>query len=112
MTNFASLKKWQKTPKQCSTLYRLFVILILFVPAYLKAQDSYQEKVTSACNIGLTIANNGLTGNCFKGNYLLDNAPSCQYPKGSGIEHLFEGGLWVGAMVNGQTLVTTGAVDD
>ncbi len=62
--------------------------------------------------MGLTVANNGLTGNCFKGNFLLNNAPSCQYPKGSGIEHLFEGGLWVGAIVNGQTIVTTGAVDD
>lgn len=90
--------------------FLLFVCFLL--PGFLKAQDSYQEKVTSSCNIGLTISNNGLIGNCFKGNYLLNNAPSCQYPKGSGIEHLFEGGLWVGAMVNGQTLVTTGAVDD
>lgn len=89
-----------------------FILFFLFIPAIIRAQDSYQEKVTSACNMGLTIANNGLTGNCFKGNFLLNNAPSCQYPKSSGVEHLFEGGLWVGAMVNGQTIVTTGAVDD
>ena len=54
-------------------MHRLFAIIIILWPAFLKAQDSYQEKVTSACNMGLTIANNGLIGNCFKGNYLLNN---------------------------------------
>jgi len=58
------------------------LLFFSFIPAFVKAQDSYQEKVTSACNMGLTVANNGLTGNCFKGNFLLNNAPSCQYPKG------------------------------
>jgi hypothetical protein len=41
--------------------------------------------------------------------------PSFQYPKGSGIEHLFAGGLWIGANVpTGPTAgihVSTGAVD-
>ncbi|MBD3233172.1 MAG: hypothetical protein GF315_05560, partial [candidate division Zixibacteria bacterium] len=37
--------------------------------------------------------------------------PSCEYPIDSGIEHLFDGGLWVGAKKGGQIYVTTGAVD-
>ena len=27
-------------------------------------------------------------------------APSCEYPAGSDIDYLFQGGLWIGAMVN------------
>ena len=27
--------------------------------------------------------------------------PSCEYAKGSGIEHLFDGGLWIGGVKNG-----------
>jgi hypothetical protein len=34
-----------------------------------------------------------------------------EYPLNSGIEHLFEGGLWIGAVFNGQTVVATGSVD-
>ena len=34
-----------------------------------------------------------------------------QYPRGSGIEHLFVGGLWVGAVTPDGIRVTTGAVD-
>ncbi|MBL7073953.1 hypothetical protein ISS37_01775, partial [candidate division KSB1 bacterium] len=37
--------------------------------------------------------------------------PSCEYPIGSGVEHLFDGGLWIGGKRGGTTLVTTGAVD-
>ena len=35
-----------------------------------------------------------------------------QFPKGTGIEHLFEAGIWLGAQVDGQVLVSTSAVDD
>lgn len=42
------------------------------------------------------------------------NQPSCEYPKGSGIENMFLGGLWIGAVPRsvGNARVTTGAVDD
>ena len=36
------------------------------------------------------------------------NASSCEHPAGSGLEHLFHGGLWVGAIVDNDTLVTVG----
>lgn len=91
---------------------RILLFFLLLIPYIVRGQDSYDEKVTTAANIGLTVSNLGLTGNCFKGNFNLNHAPSCEYPRGSSIEHLFEGGLWVGAVVNGQTLVTTGAIDD
>lgn len=89
-----------------------FLILFFFLPFFSKAQASYDEKVTSASNIGLTVSNLGLTGNAFKGNFNILKSPSCEFPRNSGIEHLFEGGLWIGAVVNGQVLVSTGAIDD
>jgi hypothetical protein len=45
----------------------------------------------------MTINNLGLIGNAFRGSYTQKNFPSCQYPAGSSIEHMFQGGLWVGA---------------
>ena len=34
--------------------------------------------------------------------------PSAEYPGGSGIEYLFQGALWIGAVVDGDTLVSVG----
>ena len=78
----------------------------------LLGQSSFDEKFTSAGNIGLTINNFGVIGNSFNGSYDVLGYPSCEYPRNSGIEHLFDGGLWIGARINNSTIaVTTGAVD-
>ncbi|HEX7358224.1 MAG TPA: hypothetical protein VF270_10990, partial [Ignavibacteriaceae bacterium] len=65
---------------------------------------------TTVGNIGLTLTNFGTYGNGFS---LWPDQPSCEYPKGSGIEHIFDGGLWIGGIIRGNTepFVTTGAVD-
>ena len=44
---------------------------------------------------------------------LWPNQPSCEYPIGSGIEHLFGGGLWFGGIIRGtnEPLVTTASID-
>jgi hypothetical protein len=55
------------------------------------------EKVTSQANIGMTINNLGLIGNAFRGSYTQKQFPSCEFPVGSSIEHMFQGGIWVGA---------------
>ncbi len=73
--------------------------------------DIYEEKVTSAANICTTISNLGLIGNAFGGSFNVLGYPSCEYPCGSGVEHIFEGGLWVGGLINGTEAVSTGAVD-
>ncbi len=67
-------------------------------------------------NIALTVTNFGTYGHGFS---LWPEQPSCEYPIGSGIEHLFDGGLWIGAFISTDSLganrsgpfVTTGAVD-
>jgi len=75
-----------------------------------KLLDDDNSKFTSVGNIGLTITNFGTYGHGFS---LWPEQPSCEYPKGSGIEHLFDGGLWIGGIIRGNSepFVTTGAVD-
>lgn len=80
----------------------------------LRAQqpDVYDEKVTGAANVSATISNLGIIGNSFSGSYNVLGYPSCEYPVNSGIEHIFEGGLWVGGIRGGQVSVSTAVVDD
>lgn len=87
-------------------------LLVALLSGWAQPADIYDEKVTSAGNVSATISNLGLIGNSFSGSYNLQGFPSCEFPIGSGIEHLFEGGLWVGGFVNGEIAVTTGAIDD
>jgi hypothetical protein len=68
-------------------------------------------KYTTIGNIGLTITNFGTIGDGFVIQTPNDQ-PSCEYPRGSGIEHMFDGGLWVGGIRDdGRTMATTGAMD-
>ena len=81
-----------------------------------KTLDDDNSKYTNVGNIGLTLTNFGTYGHGFS---LWPEQPSCEYPLGSGIEHLFDGGLWVGAYTSEDEkgsnrsgpFVTTGAVD-
>ncbi|MCK4858486.1 MAG: hypothetical protein KAT58_10990, partial [candidate division Zixibacteria bacterium] len=62
-------------------------------------------------NILLSVTNYGIFGN--QAEPIEDPetglpAPSCQYPAGSGVEYLFQGALWIGAIVGQDTLCSTG----
>jgi len=74
----------------------------------LKPDVDDDSKYTTTGNIGITITNFGTFGDGFRTQFPTDQ-PSCVYPKGSGIEHLFVGGLWVGANTATGIHVTTGA---
>ncbi|HEX9974714.1 MAG TPA: hypothetical protein VGD14_21800 [bacterium] len=68
-------------------------------------------KFTTIGNISLTIVNFGTIGDGFVIQSHLDK-PFCEYPKGSDIEHLFDGGLWVaGVHDDGTIIAMTGAMD-
>lgn len=82
----------------------------------LKTLDDDDSKYTNVGNIGITITNFGTYGHGFS---KWPDQPSCEYPVGSGIEHLFDGGLWIGGYISDNAsgsnkagpFVTTGAVD-
>ena len=80
---------------------------LLCLQAY--AQSSFSRQVSDPGNLTLSFTNAGTIGDPSMATS--SNRPSMQYPKGSGIEHLFEGGLWIGAKVAGQTAVSTASVD-
>ena len=100
---------------------RRFILLLLmtvwFVPQlqpqtihpFRKAVDDDESKFTSTGSVRVTISNFGTIGHGFN---RWPVQPNCEYPAGSAIEHLFEGGLWIGAFVPGKgASVSTGAVD-
>jgi hypothetical protein len=74
------------------------------------AQVPFDQKVVNVGNIAFSVSNAGTLGRP----QVISNSqgmPSMEYPKGSGINHLFEAGIWIGARVNGQTRVSTSAAD-
>ena len=74
------------------------------------------SKYSNIGNIAVTLTNFGTYGHGFS---LWPEQPSCEFPIGSGIEHLFDGGLWIGGYVSNDEnqsgrvgpFVTTAAVD-
>jgi hypothetical protein len=74
--------------------YSLGLILLLIETGF---SQNLEERITTQANIGMTINNLGLVGNAFRGSYTQKGFASCQYPAGSSIEHMFQGGIWVGA---------------
>ena len=105
--------------------FRIITLLILqtFVSiqaqqgeSFYKPTDDDNSKYTDVGNIGITITNFGTYGHGFS---LWPEQPSCEYPKGSGIEHIYDGGLWVGGFTADDSLgnningpfVSTGVID-
>ncbi|EQB63154.1 MAG: hypothetical protein RBG1_1C00001G0733 [candidate division Zixibacteria bacterium RBG-1] len=119
---------------RCCNSYKLtrwvaVSILILtssFVQAKLKSDQSKsvhqypqtaadpltQTRVHKIGNIWLSITNFGQIGSggkTYKDVCTNQPAPSCQFPAGSGIEYLYIGALWIGAVMNDtDTLVAVG----
>ncbi len=97
--------------------FSLLLVSIIFLcnndlhsQTFLKTSIDDNSKYTNVGNVAITVSNYGVIGHGFR---LWPQQPSMQYPRGSGIEHLFVGGLWVGVgpTTTGGTRVTTGAVD-
>lgn len=96
-----------RRPAERLTLPLSLALLAFFLLAAQTAQAQFVDdrKATNVGNIRLGITNYGVVGNGFR--YFGEGIPSCVYPAGSGTEHLFNGGLWVGTVQNGVTKVTT-----
>lgn len=98
--------------------YQLFFLLLIILFSFKPADDERarlnkvwvddNNNYTTVGNIGVTFTNYGVFGDGFVTQSPTDQ-PSCVYPKGSGIEHIFDGGLWVGAQTPDGIKVSTGA---
>ncbi len=70
------------------------------------------QRVHKVGNIWLTVTNYGIFGNqndaAIKDPETGLPAPSCEYPGGSKMDYLFQGALWIGAVVGEDTLVSYG----
>ena len=104
-TFFRIMKK--KTSLSAITCF-FIIVAQLHGQTLFKPQVDDNSKFTTTGNIGLTISNYGTFGDGFAQQSPVDQ-PSCEYPKESGVEHLFGGGLWVGAETSEGPKVTTGA---
>lgn len=89
----------------------VFCFFLFVLPLGLIAQV-FEEKTTSASNVRLNVTNVGTHGNAFRGYKDGSGRASCEYPAGSGVEHMFEGGFWIGGLIDGgQVAVSTSAYD-
>ncbi|UCD64014.1 MAG: T9SS type A sorting domain-containing protein [Candidatus Zixiibacteriota bacterium] len=61
--------------------------------------------VNNNANLGSGFPAGGSSLDCFTGEVV----PSCEYPMGSDVEHLFAASLWIGAIIGSDTVVSTGA---
>jgi hypothetical protein len=67
---------------------------------------------TFVMNVGevqINITNWGLIGSRFSRPSTYSDAPSCQWPAGSGNEYLYSSSLWVGGVVLGERLCSSGS---
>ncbi|CAN5332405.1 hypothetical protein BH23BAC3_BH23BAC3_33560 [soil metagenome] len=88
------------------------VILITIFLGYAtdsKAQFIFERVAVDVSNLGISYTNVGTIGRPNVRNQPV-GLPSMEYPRDSGTEHLFEAGIWLGAIVDGQTRVSTSAV--
>lgn len=94
---------------------REFRVLLIFSICVLgcfkasQAQYVFERVAVDVSNMGISYTNVGTIGRPGANNQPV-GLPSMQYPDGSGTEHLFEAGIWLGAQVNGQTRVSTSSV--
>lgn len=66
------------------------------------------ETVHDAGVVGLHVTNFGLLGSRPGATSAYSEAPSLEYPLGSGSQNLFAAGVWIGGLVDGQARVSTG----
>lgn len=101
MPIFVALKFMRQT-----ILSNILVVILISIGVVGFAQVKNDGKYTTASRLGLTVNNFGTIGRpTVRSN--TSGPPSMAYPRGSGVEHLFESGIWIGAYVNGQVRLSS-----
>ena len=91
---------------------KLNAFIIVVCLSFTASAQTFDEKTTNTSNVRLNVSNSGTYGNAFRGYRDGSGNPSGEYPAGSGIEHIFESGIWFGGLINGSTVaVSTASVD-
>ena len=91
---------------------RHFLLSAVWLFSVCAFAQTFDEKTTSSSNVRLNVTNAGTFGNAFRGYRDGSGNPSGEYPAGSGVEHVFESGIWFGGLINGSNVaVSTAAVD-
>lgn len=91
--------------------YGFAVIIFALLATQVQAQFPYERLETEAGELRLSISNFGTIGKPDVRNNPQSGA-SMRYPASSGIEHLFEAGIWIGAYVDGTMRLSSSAVTD
>jgi hypothetical protein len=89
------------------------ILLFILIPALILAQKPQDNRTTNVGRIGLTVNSYGQIGNGFNPSFW-PSQPSCEFPikpVRTRIEHLFNGGLWVGGYGKNGLSVTTATHD-
>jgi hypothetical protein len=76
-------------------------------PAYCLVEHDVGNMALAVSNFGQFGVGNYNSRDCFTRKVIY----SCEYPRESRTKYLYSGELWVGAIVDGDTLVTTGAAE-
>ena len=93
-----------------SLKYFLTILIALVSFAEMRAQSAFERLETDAGILGLAITNYGTLGKPDVRNNP-EGGSSMRFPLGTGTEHLFEGGIWIGAQYNNSELrVSTASV--
>ncbi|MBO6792865.1 MAG: hypothetical protein JJ895_03055 [Balneolaceae bacterium] len=90
--------------------YILSIVVLVLATNGAQAQAPFEREETSAGIFGLSITNFGTLGKPDVRNNP-EGGPSMRYPIDTGTEHLFEGGIWIGAKYNNAAIrVSTASV--
>ncbi len=86
------------------------LLFLLLVSRGAYAQVPFEQRYTSAGRLGISLSNVGTIGRPEVSTNTSGN-PSMEFPVGSGTEHLFEAGIWIGAIVDGQKRVSSSSAE-
>lgn len=92
-------------------LISFFLVFAILYPQFSTAQIPFERRVVDISNLGVAFTNYGTIGTPNVRNNPA-GPPSMQYPSGSGTEHLFEAGIWIGAIYDGAIAVSSSAITD
>ncbi len=104
------MKKWK--PNRTALLYVVTLLVATWTGQAFGQENCDQppartDVYTNVGLLGLTVTNLGYFGNSFA-----NRNPSGEYPLNSNVEHVYSGGLWVGAVLpSGEVRVSTGSQD-